>query len=50
MSVDKVKSELIKDFNSRIDTINRLPLHLKTKLNVIMRYIYSKVRLRLGKT
>ena len=35
MSVDKVKAELISDFNSYIDTINRLPLHPKNKLNII---------------
>ena len=46
MSVDKVKAELISDFNSYIDTINRLPLHPKNKLNIITRYVYSKVKWR----
>ena len=55
MSVDKVKSELISDFNSYIDTINRLPLYPKNKLNIITKYVYGKVRQRfsifkLGKT
>ena len=44
MSVDKVKSDLISDFNSYIDAINRLPLHPKNKLDIITRYVYSKVR------
>ena len=45
-SVYKVKAELISDFNSYIDTINRLPLHPKNKLNIITRYEYSKVKWR----
>ena len=44
MSEDKVKTELISDFNTYINTINRLPLHPKNKLNIITRYVYSKVR------
>ena len=55
MSVGKVKSELISDFNSYTDTVNRLLLHPKNKLNIITRYNYRKVRWRfsiykLGKT
>ena len=46
MSVDKVESELISGFNSYLDTINRLPLHPKNKLNIVTRYVYSKVRWR----
>ena len=46
MSEDKVKTELISDFNTHINTINRLPLHPKNKLNIITRYVYSKVRWR----
>ena len=46
MSEGKVKTELISDFNTHINTINRLPLHPKNKLNIITRYVYSKVRWR----
>ena len=42
MSVDKVKSELISDFNSYIDTINRLLLHPKNKLNIITSMFLAK--------
>ena len=35
MSVGKVKRELISDFNPYIDTINRLPLHHKNKLDIM---------------
>ena len=46
ISVDRVKSilnsELISDFNSYIDTINRLLLHPKNKLNIITIYVYNK--------
>ena len=35
MSVGKVKIELISDFNPYIDTINRLPLHPKNKLDIM---------------
>ena len=34
MSVDKVKAELISDFNSYIDTINLLPLSPKNKSGI----------------
>ena len=43
MSVEKVKSELISDFNSYIDAINCLPLHPKNKLNIIMQSVYRKI-------
>ena len=46
MSADKVKLELTSDFNLYIDTINRLLLYPKNKLNIITRYVYSKVRWR----
>ena len=42
MSLDKVKSELISDFNSYVDTINRLLLHPKNKLNIITSMFLAK--------
>ena len=55
MNVNKVKPVLTPDLNSYIDTTNCFPLHLKDKLNIITRYVYSKVRwyfsiYKLGKT
>ena len=44
MSVGKVKPEFISGFNSYMGTINRLLLYPKNKLNIITRYVYSKVR------
>ena len=46
MSVDKVKPEFISGFNLYMGTINGLLLYPKNKLNIITRYVYSKVRWR----
>ena len=44
MSTEHVKNELITDFNKYISILNQLPLHPKNKLQVISKFIYSKIR------
>ena len=46
MSTEHVKNELITDFNKYISILNQLPLHPKNKLQVISKFIYSKIRWR----
>ena len=46
MSTEHVKNKLITDFNKYISTLNQLPLHPKNKLQVISKFIYSKIRWR----
>ena len=44
MSIEHVKNELTTDFNKDISILNQLPLHPKNKLQVISKFIYSKIR------
>ena len=46
MSTEHVKNELITDFNNYTSILNQLPLHPKNKLQVISKFIYSKIRWR----
>ena len=44
MSTEHVKNELITDFNKYISILNQFPLHPKNKLQVISKFINSKIR------
>ena len=46
MSTEHEKNESITDFNKYISILNQLPLHPKNKLQVISKFIYSKIRWR----
>ena len=46
MCIEHVKNELTTDFNQYISILNQLPLHPRNKLQVISKFIYSKIRWR----
>ena len=47
MKTLKIESELKKDLRDYVELIHRLPLHPKQKIDIVMRYVYSKLRWRL---
>ena len=42
-----IESELTKDLRHYVEHIHRLPLHPKQKIDIVMLYVYSKLRWRL---
>ena len=47
METLNIENELKKDLRDYIENIHRLPLHPKHKINIVIRYVYSKLRWRL---
>ena len=47
MKTLNIENELKKDLRDYIENIHRLPLHPKHKTNIVVRYVYSKLRWRL---
>ena len=47
MKTLNIENELKKDLRDYIENIHRLPLHPKHKINIVVRYVYSKLRWRL---
>ena len=46
MNIVDIKADLDRDMNKYFDVLNRLPLHPKHKLSIILKYIYRKLRWR----
>ena len=46
MKPDHFKAQLITEISKYMDILNRLSLHPKNKLQIILRYVYSKLRWR----
>ena len=44
MKTLNIKNELKKDLQDYIENIHCLPLHPKHKINIVVRYVYSKLR------
>ena len=44
MKTLNIENELKKDLRDYIENIHRLPLHPKHKTNIVVRYVYSKLR------
>ena len=47
MKTLNIKNELKKDLRDYIENIHRLPINPKHKINIVVRYVYSKLRWRL---
>ena len=48
MKTDVVETELKNEIREYVEKIHRTPLHPKNKINVVTRYVYSKIRWRLS--
>ena len=44
MNSDEVKQQLVSDLGSYLDNIDRLPVHPKFKIRILMLYVNSKIR------
>lgn len=47
MKTSDIENELTKDLRDYLEQIHRLPLHPKQKIEILTRYVYSKLRWRL---
>ena len=44
MNSDEVKEKLTEELSAYIESINKLPVHPKYKIRILMMYVYSKIR------
>ena len=47
MKSENIEKELKKDLRDYVENIHRLPIHPKHKIDIVVRYVYSKLRWRL---